>query len=100
MCEKSFNWTEKVRLGSHSDAMIKNLPVNTEGPVSQLVLDQAIKMQWLMAEQKRQEFQVPAGKLGDTGGRKGICHASSVERTISHVRSWVERPLATSPIGP
>lgn len=36
------NWTEKMRCRVSSDALIRNLPVNAEGPVPHLVLDQSI----------------------------------------------------------
>ena len=52
-----------------------------------------------MAGCKRQDFQVPSGWLRDAGGGKEIHYASEAERAISHVRSWVEWPLATSPGG-
>ena len=53
-----------------------------------------------MAGCKRQDFQVPSGWLRDAGGGKEIHYASEAERAISHVRSWVEWPLAASLIGP
>jgi hypothetical protein len=33
-----------------------------------------------MAGRKRQDFQVPSGKLGDTGGGKRIHHVLEAER--------------------
>ena len=49
-------------VGSCSDALIRNLHVNTEGPVPQLVLDQSIKMTVAKdcVERKRGDFQTPA----------------------------------------
>ena len=47
-----------------SDALIGNLPVNTEGPVPQLVLDQSIKM--LVAnelERRGRASSLPADRL-------------------------------------
>jgi hypothetical protein len=80
-----------------SDALIRNLLVNTEGPVHQLVLDQSIKMPKANGWQKKQDFLVPSGRLGDAERGKGIHHVSGGERAICHVRSGMEWPLATVP---
>jgi hypothetical protein len=50
-----------------------------------------------MAGEKRRDFQVPTGRLEETEGGKGLCHAPEGERVTSYVRSQMEWPLATSP---
>jgi hypothetical protein len=52
-----------------------------------------------MAEQKRQDFQVPP-QVRRCRRRKENNHASEENRGTSYVRSWVEWSLSTSPIGP
>lgn len=59
--------------------MIRNLCVNTDGLVPQLVPDQSIKMPVANGWVKKGDFQVPRGRLGDTGVGKGIHHASEGE---------------------
>lgn len=41
--------------------------MNAESPVPQLALDRPVKMPAANGWQKRQDFEVPAGRLGDTG---------------------------------
>jgi hypothetical protein len=52
-----------------SDALIGNLPVNTEGPVPQLVLDQSIKM--LVANGWVEEAGLPGSHRQDRRCRRG-----------------------------
>ena len=52
-----------------------------------------------MVGRKRWDFQVLTGRLADRAGGKRICHALEGERATSHVRSWVEWPLASSLTG-
>lgn len=74
--------------------------MNTEGPVSQLVLDRSLKMPVANDWAKEVGLSSSRSRLGDTGGGKGICHSSDGDRATSHMRSRVEWPLATSPVGP
>lgn len=52
-----------------------------------------------MARRKRQDFQVPTGRLVAAGGKRIHC-AWQGERATSQVRSQVEWPLAAFPIRP
>lgn len=51
-----------------------------------------------MTRQKRQDFQVPIGRLENAGGGKtfAMLHASEGKGATSHVRSQVQLPLAAS----
>lgn len=48
---------------------------------------------------KRQNFQVPEGRLADIEGGKKIHHASEGEGDTSHMKSQVQWLLAISPTG-
>lgn len=84
--------------GGCSGALIGNLFVNPKGPVPQLMLDRSLKMLadkelggrgWTSSLAPPQPPPPPGGRLTDTGGRAN-----------SHVRTQVERPLASSLTGP
>jgi hypothetical protein len=70
--------------------------VNDEGPVLQLVLDQSIKM--LAANGWAEEAGLAGSRRQARRCRRS--KGAEGERTISHGRSWVEWPWATSPTGP
>ena len=71
--------------GHGSTALIRNQHVNSEGPISQFILDQSINMP--VANDWEKVEGLPAYRLGDTRGGKGICHAFEGERVTNHVRS-------------
>ena len=87
-------------VGSGSDALIRNPPVNTEVPVPQLVLDRSIKM-LAVNELSRigETSSFPSCRLADAR-EKRLHHASEGERATSCVKAKAEWPLATSPTGP
>ena len=80
--------------GGFSDALIRNLPVITEGPVPQLVLGPSIKMPaangW--AEEAGFPGSCKQAKRHRRRKRNLPCFGG---RVTSHVRSWVEWPLVT-----
>lgn len=80
--------------------MIRNLLVNPEGPVPQLVLEQSITMPTANGWEEELRLLGSLRWLRDAGGGKGMHHASGGERAISRVRYGVEWSLAMSFIGP
>ena len=80
--------------GGGSVALIRQLSVNTKGPVPQLVLHQSIKM--LVANGWVEAAGPPGspGRLGDKEKREFACFRG---RDTSHVRFRVEWPLVDFP---
>lgn len=61
--------------------------MNAEGPIPQLALDRSIKMPEANGWTEQVGLLVLGGRLGDTRGEEGICHASEGKKVTSHVRS-------------
>lgn len=76
-----------MHVGGGFNALIRNLLVNAEAPVPQLILNQSIKM--LVANGWAEEMGLP-GRQGDTRGGKEISHISEGERDTGHVRTRME----------
>ena len=82
-------------LGSGSDALIWNLPVNTEGPVPQCVLDRSIKMQAaneLSGIVGTSSF--PAGRLA-AAREKRIHHAAV---SSHHLCQMLQQPVTLAEV--